>query len=495
LPLFLKEPIFKSMKWSDVFLLNQDTDKLGTIESIRNGVEFKGTNVWALIIAIIIASIGLNVNSTAVIIGAMLISPLMGPIAGAGMALGMYDTGLLRKSLINLGIMTGISLLASYIYFSLSPLGGAQSELLSRTTPTFYDVLIAVFGGSAMIISVSRKNRSTNAIAGVAIATALMPPLCTAGFGLASKNMSYFFGAMYLYLINSVFIGLATFVFTKYLKLGKEVQGEGAKLTRNHVILSIVAAIVFIAPSIYMGYDMIQETTFRNNVDNFLASAMKFRDSTVLNVEKQRTQDANLVEVTIVGTPLTRELVNHLGSLLPEYGLSKARLRIFQSGGAYVVDSSGIIEETTGASALENYTAQASSAPISTGTDTAANASVMEALAEIRKEQARQAESATSLQASPSPSVSVPVPSQTTASYKRQDFLDTVKNEIELLFPEISKIAWADLASRNNEPLDSSVAYTVYVRWDEGTEAAKKNRFLSWLRLRLENEHLQIQDF
>ena len=173
------------------------------VESIRNGVEFKGTNLWILIFAIFIASLGLNVNSTAVIIGAMLIYPLMGPIMGIGLGVGINDFELIKKAFRNLLIATIFSVLTSTLYFLLSPLNEARSELLARTTPTIYDVLIAFFGGMAGIVASSTKLKG-NVIPGVAIATALMPPLCTAGFGLANGNMHYFFGAFYLFFINSV---------------------------------------------------------------------------------------------------------------------------------------------------------------------------------------------------------------------------------------------------------------------------------------------------
>ena len=179
-------------------------DEMETIDYISKNVEFKGANLWILIFAILVASVGLNVNSTAVIIGAMLISPLMGPIMGVGLAAGINDFELLKKSLKNLGIAIAISIITSTIYFSFTPLNDAQSELLARTEPSIWDVLIALFGGLAGIVAGSRKEKS-NAIPGVAIATALMPPLCTAGYGLATGNVYYFFGAFYLFFINSVF--------------------------------------------------------------------------------------------------------------------------------------------------------------------------------------------------------------------------------------------------------------------------------------------------
>ena len=209
----------------DFFVRNFDIrqekeDDRETIESIKRGVEFKGTNLWVLIFATFIASLGLNMNSTAVIIGAMLISPLMGPIMGFGLGLGTFDFELIKRAFRNFATATVFGIITSTIYFLLTPIDEAQSELLARTQPTVYDVLIAFFGGLAGIVASSTKSKG-NVIPGVAIATALMPPLCTAGFGLASGNLYYFFGALYLYFINTVFISLATFLVVRLLKYPK----------------------------------------------------------------------------------------------------------------------------------------------------------------------------------------------------------------------------------------------------------------------------------
>ena len=188
------------------------------VDNICRGVDFRGTNLWVLIFATFVASLGLNVNSTAVIIGAMLISPLMGPIMGMGLSVGINDFDLLKRSVRNFGFMVLVSILTSTLYFVVSPLSGAQSELLARTVPTTYDVLIAFFGGLAGIVAQSRRDRTSTVIPGVAIATALMPPLCTAGYGLATLQLNYFLGAFYLFFINTVFIAIATFVVVRFLK-------------------------------------------------------------------------------------------------------------------------------------------------------------------------------------------------------------------------------------------------------------------------------------
>jgi uncharacterized hydrophobic protein (TIGR00271 family) len=192
-----------------------DFDKIH--ENIEKDVIFKGTNLWILVFAIFVASIGLNMNSTAVIIGAMLISPLMGPINGMGYSLATYDFPLFQKAIKNFGFAVMASLIASTLYFTISPVSTAHSELLARTSPTIYDVLIALFGGLAGIVAMSSKQKG-NVIPGVAIATALMPPLCTAGYGLATFNLNYFFGAFYLFTINTVFIALSSVLVSQLLK-------------------------------------------------------------------------------------------------------------------------------------------------------------------------------------------------------------------------------------------------------------------------------------
>lgn len=227
------------------------------LENIKSNISFRGSNLWILACAIVIASVGLNVNSTAVIIGAMLISPLMSPIVGAGLALAIYDFDLLKKSGKNLLIATIVSLAVASIYFYISPFKEAQSELLARTSPNIYDVLIAFFGGLVGVIALTRVEKG-NPIPGVAIATALMPPLCTAGYGLAIGNFSYFFGAFYLYTINCFFICISTFLIIKYLKY-EPVRSLNPKFEKQirYGITSLI--LIMIIPSFYLAYNLLNE--------------------------------------------------------------------------------------------------------------------------------------------------------------------------------------------------------------------------------------------
>lgn len=327
---------------SHLFRLDEDLDREGTVASIRNGVVFQGPNVWSLVLAIFVASIGLNLNSPAVIIGAMLISPLMGPITGAGLALGIYDLGLLRKALANLALMTAISLAASTLYFWLSPLDETTSELLARTTPTFYDVLIASLGGAALMVGISQKSKSSNLLAGVAIATALMPPLCTAGFGLATRDLGIFAGGFYLYLINSVFIGLVTYLFSKALRLRTPNEGdaEGAdlgKVRKRHMALTVVAVVVFVTPSVFVAYDVVRESGWRSKLAQYERENLVFNDAQVIST-KVVGQGANRVlEVALVGDRLSEDLKAHLDQQLRVYGLENLSLKFVQPAGPLAV--------------------------------------------------------------------------------------------------------------------------------------------------------------
>ncbi|MBR1636662.1 MAG: DUF389 domain-containing protein [Bacteroidales bacterium] len=249
--------------------INGHIDTDDAAERIKNSIWFQGPNVWILAFSIIIASVGLNVNSTAVIIGAMLISPLMGPIIGIGLSLGTYDFDLLREALKNLLIMVLISLAASTFFFLISPLSLVNAtELEARTSPTIYDVLIALFGGLAGILENSRKERGT-VLSGVAIATALMPPICTAGYGLAHLSARFFFGALYLFLINCVFITIATYLMVRYLHFRK-VDNPNPVISSRRIRLMSLILFLFIAPSLWSAFNLIRSNNFERNVRDFV---------------------------------------------------------------------------------------------------------------------------------------------------------------------------------------------------------------------------------
>lgn len=296
-----------------------EEDKNAVLENVRNNISFTGSNLWILMSAVFIASIGLNVNSTAVIIGAMLISPLMGPIVGAGFSLGIFDFHLLRKSLKNLLIATVASLLVSTIYFFLSPFKEAQSELLARTSPNIYDVLIAFFGGLVGVIAITRVEKG-NPIPGVAIATALMPPLCTAGYGLATGNFKFFFGALFLYTINCVFIGIATFFIVKYLKYPPVnfVNKREEKKVQN--IVTIVSVLILI-PSVYFAYSLYQEQKFRQEVNEFIENEIVDKGNTLIYKKINFLSNPKKIELALLSKKLTEQEISVLNDKLSYYGI------------------------------------------------------------------------------------------------------------------------------------------------------------------------------
>jgi len=279
-------------------LRDGEDDRAKTLEAVKKNISFKGANLWILACAIIVASVGLNVNSTAVIIGAMLISPLMGPIVGAGFALGIYDFSLLKKSLKNLVTATFVSLFVSTIYFYISPFKDVQSELLSRTSPNIYDILIAFFGGIVGAIAVTRSEKG-NPIPGVAIATALMPPLCTAGYGLATAQWLFFFGAFYLYTINCVFIGIATFLIIKYLKYPAVKQVNDSEQRRVKYTIAFLITIMLL-PSSYLAFSLYREQQFKKNVNVFIENEFTAKGYTVVYKKTDFNPKAKSLELAFL---------------------------------------------------------------------------------------------------------------------------------------------------------------------------------------------------
>lgn len=299
--------------------------------SIISNIDFKGPNVWILAFAVVIASVGLNVNSIPVIIGAMLISPLMGPIMGVGLALGINDTDLLKRSINNLLIMTGISIVASTLFFFISPLAlEAPTELLARTNPTIYDVFIALFGGFAVIVEVCKKEKGT-VIAGAAIATALMPPLCTAGYGLANGNLAYFFGAAYLYFINSVFIALATFLVVRSLNFPLVKFKDPIKQKKVHKTITVFT-IILILPSIYSAVIVVKENKFNQNAKAFIRENKNLDNSYIYDYKiSHKARKPSTITISIAGEPLTQNTINRLHERLLSYSISKDQLIINQN--------------------------------------------------------------------------------------------------------------------------------------------------------------------
>ena len=279
------------------FMENEDEIVL----QIKQGVTFTGPNLWVLVFAIFIASLGLNVNSTAVIIGAMLISPLMGPIIGMGLAVGINDLELLKRAARNFGVATVISVITATFYFLITPLGEAQSELLARTSPTIYDVLIATFGGAAGILAICTKGKG-NVLPGVAIATALMPPLCTAGYGLATGNILFFLGAFYLFFTNTVFISLATYVGVRLMNFRKkEFLSPTAEKKARHIITALV--IITILPAAAMTYNIVRKSIQQNNISTFIHKELQQNGTQIIS--SALDTDKKTLNIIAVGKEIT----------------------------------------------------------------------------------------------------------------------------------------------------------------------------------------------
>ena len=320
----LKPLFIKAREYFNLMPHKEDEQEIR--EQVNSGITFRGGNLWVLIFAILIASLGLNVNSTAVIIGAMLISPLMGPIIGIGFALGTNDIDMLKRSAKNYGAATLISVLTASLYFLITPLSDAQSELLARTSPTLYDVLIAFCGGAAGIIAMCSKGKG-NVIPGVAIATALMPPLCTAGYGIGTGHMLYFLGAFYLYFINSVFICLATFLGVRMMHFERVVFLSPERTQKARRIVSSIVIITLI-PAAILTVNIVRKSIFDNNVYRFVKSELTQSGTQIISTEADK--NGHTLNVVAVGKEIANNTqqvaANHMG----HYGLSGYTLNIIQ---------------------------------------------------------------------------------------------------------------------------------------------------------------------
>ncbi len=298
-----------------------------TLEDVKNNISFTGANIWILACAIIVASVGLNINSTAVVIGAMLISPLMGPIVGSGFALGIYDFALLNRSLRNLLTATIVGLAFSTFYFLVSPFKEAQSELLARTSPNIYDVFIAFFGGLVGVIALTRGEKG-NVVAGVAIATALMPPLCTAGYGLGTGHFRYFFGSLFLYSINCVFICIATYVIVKFLKYpAKPIEEKHQKRVKYGI--TILTSIMLL-PSAYFAYSLYSQQKFTESINRFIDREFNDKGNTLIYKRTDYNTSPRTVELAFLSRKFTPGEIRDLNARLKDFGISDTRLIIRQ---------------------------------------------------------------------------------------------------------------------------------------------------------------------
>lgn len=322
------------------FSLDEDkAQRDEVIAAVAKGVEFRGVNLWVLIFATMIASLGLNVNSAAVIIGAMLISPIMGPIMGVGLSLGINDFDLLKKSLRNLALMFIVAIITSTVYFFITPLSSNSSELLARTVPTTYDVLIALFGGLAGIVAQTRQDRTSTVIPGVAIATALIPPLCTAGFGLATGQFRFFLGAFYLFFINSVFIALAAYAVVRFLKYEKKAFIDKVR-ERNVKRLMMVITLVTFIPSVIIGFHMVRVSLFEAVADKYVAQVFNYPHTRVIECKKEyeHRNRPSQIELLLVGEPLADDAIENARAQLGAFGLENVELVVRQANTTDEID-------------------------------------------------------------------------------------------------------------------------------------------------------------
>ncbi len=331
------------------FDLDADTaSRDEVVAAISKGVEFRGVNLWVLIFATMIASLGLNINSPAVIIGAMLISPIMGPIMGVGLSLGINDFELLKKSLRNLMLMFIVAIVTSTIYFFVSPLSSNSSELLARTAPTTYDVLIALFGGLAGIVAQTRTDRNSTVIPGVAIATALIPPLCTAGFGIATGQLRFIAGAFYLFFINSVFIALATYVMVRFLRYEKKTFIDKVR-ERNVKRMMLAITLLTFIPSVFIGFRMVRVTVFEAMADKYVAQVFDFPHTRVVECKKQYAtrKHSSRIELLLLGEPLQEAVIENARAQLRGFGLEHAELIVRQANKPDGLDVNSLQESYT----------------------------------------------------------------------------------------------------------------------------------------------------
>jgi len=339
-------PLLRTLVWlRDVFRIEGPLDEAGALDIIRADITFRGAKAWILVAAIFTASLGLNTNSAAVIIGAMLISPLMGPIVGMGAALAVWDVSLLTKSARNLAIAVGISLVTSSIYFLISPFGDAKSELVARTTPTLLDALIAIFGGIAGAVAAIRQDKS-NVVPGVAIATALMPPLCTAGYGIAHLDSAFFLGAFYLFFVNGVCISAATYAVLRVAGFHKS-SGLDERASRRvrRIVLTVVTVTLF--PSVIIGYRIFQENAFEREVNGLVEDMReRFTSSSVLVTYKRYSSTDPRLELTIIGTRLDTNDRRTVDSLQQAHGLSSTTIVLRQAGDPSRLDRSPTLSTT-----------------------------------------------------------------------------------------------------------------------------------------------------
>lgn len=450
---------FQSLKEYIPQLLNikKDTDKAATAETIRKGISIKGHTAWILVFSILIASIGLNTSSTAVVIGAMLISPLMGPILGIGFSIGINDVDTLKASVINFGAMVFLSLITSFIFFSIPIFKEATPEILARTQPDVRDVLIAMSGGLALIIAISRNRPQFNTVAGVAIATALMPPLCTAGFGLATGQFNYFGGAMFLFTINCIYIALAAFAITKYLKFPMTKYINQAKRKRISRIASLIAFVI-LAFSIYLFYQLYLLNNFTIRAEKFIKGLKAEGVNIIGDKEDSIDYKAREIKLYIFGSNYSTRDKERWEEQLKDNGLANTKLTILKSQ-----DDSGIREDIDKIKDLYINSHQM----LSSRDETIKEKDLR--ISELEKDLRRY--------------------------YANDVRFDRIIKEIKINYEDIEEIGFAREFISNFEKMDT--LNIISVKWGKGVSGKQKSQkektLQEWLQTRLNLKKLEVR--
>lgn len=439
----------------DLLDIREGTDQKETIQKIKDGIQVKSHTAWILIFSILIASIGLNTSSTAVVIGAMLISPLMGPILGIGLSIGINDIDTLRRSLVNLGVMVGLSLSSSFIFFSIPLFQEATPEILARTQPDVRDVLIAITGGLALIIALSRRKELTNTIAGIAIATALMPPLCTAGYGLATLNFKFFGGAMFLFTINTIFIALATFVIVKFLNFPMVRYINSVKRRRISQIASTVALVIF-GFSIYLFYGLFLKNQYHQNAQEYINVLGKETGAGIIKTDIDYV--SRRIKIIVLGHNIKQNELPIWREKLPEYGLDNTILDIHQDE-----ETSKLLDEinTIKSSYVKNQELIASKEEIL-----------------VQKEDL------------------IKVLSNDLERIKKREipFLN-ISQEAKIIHDGLKAISFSNLIKTNFETIDTIPVF--HIEWHDSIQNTEKQeiQLKKWLQKRLELDSLQLFHF
>lgn len=438
----------------DILDIREDTNHEATIEEVTSGISIKGQGAWVLIFSILIASAGLNTSSTAVVIGAMLISPLMGPIIGIGLSLGINDVDLMRKAVKNFGIMVVLALFTSFLFFSIPMFQEETKELIARTFPDVRDVIIAFAGGSALFVALSRKNKQINTIAGVAIATALMPPLCTAGYGLATQKWNFFGGAMYLFTINTIFIALSTFIIVKSLQFPMKEYLNSSHRKRISQLVYLVAFLILL-PSIYMFYGLYKKSDFEQKVNSIITNFNLDKDVVVLN-QKINFQTKTISFAT-VGKSVSKENVEEWRAKLEKQGYPDVTFEITQS--VENLETQNMLEK------LEStyFTTQ----------------QILNKKEELLIKQEKEI---------------IELQKQLYLSEKSKIPFDQIAKEIKINYNDVSEVAYSKLLKTNFTQIDTIPL--IYLKWkpnvNQNQILSQEQKIQKWLRLKLNNEKLII---